>query len=140
MKPSKTKHTPGPWAWREIGKTYVLWGEHGHRPIVLDCYRNKLRMRNEHVLMEPISPQHPDAKLIAAAPELLAALQAILKGPIDEPQIDLSGEYETGLFCGLEDRDLQADAYGACRYGFEAGVERALEWAQSIAAEAEATE
>lgn len=56
----------------------------------------------------------------------------ILAGPIDEPQLELAGEWETGLFCGLEDQNLQSDPYGACRYGFEAGVERMLEWAQGI--------
>ncbi len=64
------------------------------------------------------------------------ALRAIKSGPTDEPQIDLTGDYEKGLFCGLEDVGLQGDGYGACRYGFEAGVERALEWAQGLATDA----
>jgi hypothetical protein len=64
--------------------------------------------------------------------KLLEACNEISAGPVDEPQIELSGEYETGLFCGLEDRDLQGTGYEACRYGFEVGVERGLEWAQGI--------
>lgn len=64
-----------------------------------------------------------------------SALQKILAGPVDEPSVDCTGEYETGLFCGLEDRDIYY-RYDACKYGFEAGVERALEWAQGIAGEA----
>lgn len=67
---------------------------------------------------------------------LRQAVEQILAGPIDEPQIDLVGEYQTGLFCGLEDRGLNGDPYGACLHGFECGVERALEWAQGIVREA----
>ena len=65
--------------------------------------------------------------------DALNALQAIAAGPQDEPQIELTGEYEKGLYCGLEDVGLQGDGYGACEHGFHAGVERALEWAQGIA-------
>lgn len=64
-------------------------------------------------------------------PELVAACKDIATGPIDEPQIDLTGEYHTGLHCGLEDRDI-VDRYDACDHGFEKGVERALEWAQGV--------
>jgi hypothetical protein len=61
-----------------MGKTFVLWGDHGHRPIVLDSYRGKMRVRNEHILMEPLDPDDPDARLIAKAPELLQALKDVL--------------------------------------------------------------
>lgn len=71
-------------------------------------------------------------ELRAELAELKGKQSEILAGPTDEPQIELAGEWETGLFCGLEDQNLQSDAYGACRYGFEAGVERTLEWAQGI--------
>ena len=65
------------------------------------------------------------------------ALALLLAGPVNEPQINLVGEYQTGLFCGLEDRGLQGDPYEACLYGFEAGVEHTLEWAQGLAQDAE---
>lgn len=64
--------------------------------------------------------------------KLIEACKRLLEGPVDEPQIDLAGDYQTGLFCGLEDNGMQGDAYDACIYGFEKGVERALEWAQGI--------
>lgn len=92
-----------------------------------------------HAFSHPaICPKDPaeaeaNARLIAAAPSLREACNSILAGPVDEPQIELSGEYETGLFCGLEDRGLQDTGYEACRYGFEQGVERGVEWAQGIA-------
>lgn len=63
--------------------------------------------------------------------QLIAACNSILAGPVDEPQIELTGEHHTGLHCGLEDRDI-CDRYDACDYGFEKGVERTLEWAQGI--------
>ncbi len=60
------------------------------------------------------------------------ALEEIAAGPVDEPQIDLTGDYLTGLHCGLEDQNID-DRYDACDYGFWKGVERACEWAQGIA-------
>lgn len=63
----------------------------------------------------------------------LKALKEIAAGPVDEPQIDLTGDYLTGLYCGLEDRDLVDDGYSACDYGFEEGKSRVVEWAQGIA-------
>lgn len=72
-----------------------------------------------------------DARKLEAFDGLLAAYNAILAGPVDEPSIELTGEYHTGLHCGLEDRDI-CDRYDACDYGFGKGVERALEWAYSV--------
>ena len=60
--------------------------------------------------------------------------QILDKGPVDEPQMDNTGEWQTGLHCGLEDRGI-GDRYEACDHGFECGVERALEWARNALAE-----
>lgn len=77
--------TPGPWEWRKIGKDWVLWGAHGHRPIVLDHGQvrgqrgNHFRVRNtELCVMIPFYPEHPDARLLASAPDLLDSVRAIL--------------------------------------------------------------
>lgn len=66
---------------------------------------------------------------------LLAALKEIEDGPTDEPQVENTGEWQTGVYCGLEDRDIR-DRYQACDYGFEKGAERAIEWAQNVVAAA----
>lgn len=66
---------------------------------------------------------------------LLAACKAIAAGPAGEPQIELTGDYHTGLHCGLEDR-CNDDQYEACDYGFAEGVERVTEWAQGVVADA----
>lgn len=38
-----------------------------------------------------------------------------------------NGEWETGMFCGLEDRAIQ-DRYIACRYGYDSALEKVQEW------------
>lgn len=67
-------------------------------------------------------------------PELVAAGNTILAGPVDEPRVELTGEYQTGLYCGLEDCGAHEDGYAGCDYGFEQGVTRTLEWAQGVIA------
>lgn len=84
-----------------------------------------------HECSDPQCPGNVNRRKLEAYDGLLAAYNAILAGPVDEPQIELTGEYHTGLHCGLEDRDI-SDRYDACDYGFEKGVERALEWAYGV--------
>ncbi len=76
-----------------------------------------------------------NAHLISAAPNLLKACKEIQEGPDEHcNEIHLTGDYQTGLFCGLKDRDI-TDRYDACMYGFNKAVERVLEWAQGIVEE-----
>ncbi len=72
----KPQFTPGPWRWYLSGKYWLLWGAHGMRPIILDVFRDRLRLRDfKRDVMVDFSPEHPNARLIEASPELFAALQ-----------------------------------------------------------------
>lgn len=77
-------HTPGPWRWLD---RYTLMGDHGSRPIILtgcdmlarnDEYGNKLM---------PLDTSAPNARLIAAAPEVTAMLERLLDGILRLPEI-----------------------------------------------------
>lgn len=56
-----TEHTPGPWEWSET----ALWGNGGNTVIIRE--------------LGWTMPDEADAHLIAAAPELLAALESLCK-------------------------------------------------------------
>ncbi len=60
------------------------------------------------------------------------AMEEIKKGP-NEPEINLSGDYNQGLMCGVEDVGHQKDGYSACVYGFEVARDRVTDWAAGIA-------
>lgn len=60
-----------------------------------------------------------------------AALERISKCE-NAPDIDATGEWQTGLHCGVEDRDCQ-DRYQGADYGHTVGVEKGLEWASNEA-------
>lgn len=48
-------------------------------------------------------------------------------------EMNNTGKWRVGLHCGLEDRNI-TNRYQACDYGFDAGADRALEWAKDIIA------
>jgi len=60
-----------------------------------------------------------------------AALTRIATGA-DAPDIDVTGDWQRGLYCGVEDRDCQ-DRYQGADYGHAVGVEKGLEWARNEA-------
>lgn len=69
----KTKHTPGPWS--------VHWGQGTHQLDELRIYGPKPKPNQKPIaLVSTIGPDfsHADADLIAAAPEMLAALKLLL--------------------------------------------------------------
>lgn len=69
--------------------------------------------------------------------DLAFALKGIAEGK-DAPDIDIGGESQFGLHCGVEDRGC-CDRYDGADYGYSQGVERALEWSSSEASAALAT-
>jgi hypothetical protein len=81
-----TKHTPGPW----INKH---WNSNGHIEITADAWQSdgplermvRLYARYSEAdgfTSESISEAHANAQLIAAAPDLLAACQAVMQSVI----------------------------------------------------------
>lgn len=76
-------HTPGPWEWQKFGDKICLAAQISMRPIVLSVvsggpFKGHLTSLIRG-LLRPLDPNHPDAKLIAAAPDLLEALRSIMK-------------------------------------------------------------
>ena len=94
--PQPQHPTPGPWLWVNWGGTYSLVSmaissrpvvltqlttreAGGHSPpdrvLAVGVYDEEARGR----ILVPLTPEHPDAKLIAAAPALLAACREALE-------------------------------------------------------------
>lgn len=66
-----TNHTPGPWSW-EYGDAECS------RPIALSAPKYDVILASEDFDGPRVYVSDADARLIAAAPELLAALQGVL--------------------------------------------------------------
>lgn len=58
--------------------------------------------------------------------DLVKELQSALEDFESEP-VQCVGDWERGLFCGLEDRGIN-DRYEACRHGYEMALEKVQEW------------
>lgn len=58
--------------------------------------------------------------------DLLAALESALKN-MDNDAVQCAGDWEKGLFCGLEDVNI-TDRYEACMFGYEKALEKVREW------------
>ncbi len=78
-----------PWAWRKIGGQYHLVQDAGARPVILtagldsagtdDEPRALLLARDDATgALVPVDPDGPAMRLLAAAPDLLAACEAAL--------------------------------------------------------------
>ena len=75
-------HTPGPWFWRN---EYLVPNEHSHRALGFSVHEKQNREYYATVIATPgawggaaADERQANARLIAAAPELLAALQAVV--------------------------------------------------------------
>ena len=86
-----SEHTPGPWAWYDMGNGPILVASHHGTLIVMDFVRNGMqsaqprfakREGNEGGLMYAADnldiDAHPDACLIAAAPDSMKACKALV--------------------------------------------------------------
>ena len=73
----ETKFTKGEWAFQKFGKQYNLTAQHGRREIILSANLKGELVMNQDGILRPINPDHPNAKLIAAAPELYNACVAM---------------------------------------------------------------
>jgi len=106
-----TEHTPGPWAWEttpsgevrlqtpDRGKLYVMGfarkGMQGAQPR-FSLWGDGARERRGgimHNFAEAGGADHPDARLIAAAPDLLGALQ-VAELVLRERGLGMTGEYK----------------------------------------------
>jgi len=74
----------------------------------------------------PMEEAIDNVRLIAAAPALLEACKKILEN-MEQPAVLAQGDWQTGMFCGLEDRGI-TDRYDACMYGHEYALEKVWEW------------
>jgi hypothetical protein len=101
-------HTQGPWCWRRDGGGHVLTTEAGGALVVLgtlggdaDAPRVLAARLDGPARLVPLTPEHPDARLIRAAPLLLAACQEALA---------FFAELELELFDGRDDLPEQVRA------------------------------
>ncbi len=88
-------HTPGPWRW--LGPSLI--GDHGRRPAILCGGQAGVVTRGEDGRLRPIEGDDPNARLIAAAPDLLEALKETYHGSVErDDHIEISKE-GFGLLC-----------------------------------------
>lgn len=74
----ENKFTKGPWKWQKFGSYYNLTAQHGMREIIISANLEfgsgyPFVSMNEDGILEPVNPENPNAKLIAAAPDLIEA-------------------------------------------------------------------
>jgi hypothetical protein len=55
-----------------------------------------------------------------------------IAGCVNAPDIDATGDWQKGLYCGVEDRNCR-DRYDGADFGHVVGVEKALEWSSNEA-------
>lgn len=97
----KTKHTPGPW------KQYGLAVRAGNRNVCSNVNAAKSGLN----ITEQVDAASANARLIAAAPDLLGALQSI------EMRLDAYSD---------ADRDMPTDSVFVCREVARAAIRKAL--------------
>jgi hypothetical protein len=89
---SAAKHTPGPWAfsrWDQYGDTRFYIAQADGAPYTPD-YSDAATLIAETVSIERVAIQEANARLIAAAPELLEALRPFVAHNSDAETITIT--------------------------------------------------
>lgn len=85
------KQTPGPWQWVNLGGQWHLCRCDNVRTVVMTTVVEKrhwdgdspetvvLAVRDEGGRLVPLTPDHPDARLIVAAPDLAEGLEMAIR-------------------------------------------------------------
>lgn len=118
------EHTKGPWEIQLIDEEHS-----GYADWKTFCVRapNNCHLASiGHVDRFHSKDTEANARLIAAAPELLEELQQAVETMQGDP-VQGVGEWQSGLFCGLEDRGI-TDRYEACQHGYNKALDRVQEW------------
>ena len=89
----ETKFTKGEWAFQKFGKQYNLTAQHGRREIILSANLKGELVMNQDGILRPINPDHPNAKLIAAAPLMYEQLLSIVDGSAFDKESGLVWEH-----------------------------------------------
>ncbi len=123
-----SKFTPGPWKTKKLMHCNAIETETGSRIASIPDVCEHDGKPCGSIISQNKTPEElqANARLIAAAPELLEVLRSALEAMESEP-VQCGGDWIIGMFCGLEDRDI-TDRYDACRYGYEKALEKVQEW------------
>ena len=78
------KITRGPWAWQKFGNYRNLVAKHGEREIIIGSLAIKEAMpvetypaMNKDGILKPVDDTYPNAKVIAASPEMVILLEKL---------------------------------------------------------------
>ncbi len=110
-----TEHTKLPWKVVKDGTALVIYSDEYDIVGVVDTSSNQDKANAQFIVLA-----------CNAHKELLAELESAINDMESEP-VQCVGDWEKGLFCGLEDRSIN-DIYEACRYGYDAALEKVQEW------------
>ncbi len=121
----QSKHSPLPWS---VSHGYNIFTQYGQCVATtrIDCGVNTdfaLNLANAAHIVHCVNTHD-------ALEAKLAKLVEALKVPVADmecPAVESSGEWHTGLHCGLEDRDI-GDRYQSCDYGYGQALDRVSEW------------
>lgn len=75
---------PGPWTWRDFGNGLGLYTAHSGAKVVLAASMGpvggRIMARGEDGVLEPLTPEHPVARVVEAAPGLLVLAEQAVAG------------------------------------------------------------